>query len=342
MIYLILLFILLLLSCTKPAKGLTSPIVYYGIMMVMAFIAGGRGIDVGVDTSTYLSIYNDIGKIGYMLYLEPGWNALNIFAHWLGLSFNGLLFMTAVIMLLPIFYLSKKLSYNPYFPIFIYFALHVYDASFNAMRQYTSLSYVLLAYYFYTRKSWIKLVLSLIFAISLHKSNLLVVPVLIGLGWFSCSNTKKVFSYLILSFLIGCLVNDSFFSLILMDYSHYIDSGLYRDSSLLATIFSLLVSVFSFMLFTLIPKEKRNLLWCKLYIISLIVLLLTFRLEYGARIYVLFSISQLFFIPYLIKVQRRVKDTSLKVILYSYYVVIYMRMWLLNANDIMPYTNVWI
>lgn len=339
MIYLVILILLMAFSSYEHRYDIT----YWIMLILLAVIAGGRGIDVGVDTHTYEEIYQDISDNGYLPYLEPGWNALNIISNWVGLSFNGLLLMAALIMLIPIFYLSKKVCNNPFIPIFIYFALHIYDASFNAMRQYVSLSYVLLAYYHVSDGSWIKTILCLLFAVSMHVSNLLVVPVLVILRRISMPKNETIGLLLVIAFILGSIASDSFFSLFSMKYSSYIDNDyLYRDSSFLAAIFSVMVSGYSFFLFTLLPINKRNTIWCKVYIISLFILLLTYRLEYGARIYVMFSISQLFFIPYLLQSQHKVNPLALKRIVYCYYTIIYMRMFLHNANEIMPYSNVWL
>lgn len=306
----------------------------------MIFIAGGRGLEIGVDTHTYLEIYNDIGSKGYLLYLEPGWNYINIISHDFGISFNGMLIITSCLTLLPVFYLARKLSYNQYIPIFIYFALHIYGASFNVMRQYAAVTYVLLTYFCFSKKKWLWMFLWLAIAINLHKSTILVVPILIVLKYIHLDNSKFVGFCLLCAFALGFIMNDDFFRFFIMDYTSYIENGLYRESSITATFFSLLVSGFSYWLYTLLPVNDRNNIWCKLFILSLFILLLTYKLEYGARIYIMGSISQLFFIPYLLKTQKKVKSSQLKIIIFSYYAVIFFRMWLLNANDIMPYKNV--
>ena len=311
-------------------------------MLFMIFIAGGRTINVGIDTDAYLEIYNDIRKNGYLLYLEPTWNYLNIFANWLGLSFNGFLILISFLTLYPIFYLSRKLSINHYLPIFIYFALHIFGASLNVMRQYMTISYILVIYYSFSKRQWIWVIIWSVIIISIHKSNILLIPILFILKYINITSLKWIGIGLLGTYILGCVVNDSFFAFFIMDYSSYIDKGLYRDSSIMATIFSCIVGIFSFWLYTLIPKYKRNTIWCKIFILSLFILLLTFRLEYGARIYILCSISQLFFIPYLIKTQSTIKEGDFKLIIYSYYSVVFIRMWLLNANGIMPYHNVWL
>ena len=341
MIYLIILLILLVLSLTKDKMITSNRIFYYGIMICMVVIAGGRGSEVGVDTQAYNLMFKDISHNGYLYYVEPGWNYLNIVASKMSLSFNALITVISLITLLPIFILSKKLTTNPYIPIFIYFALHIYCASFNVMRQYASISYVLLVYYFYDNKKWLKAIIAFFIAISIHKSSTLVLPVLIALKYINFSRIRGLGFYLLCAFIIGSVANDSFFSIFATEYSGYIERGIYRESNAAAFIFAFVVGCFSLWLYTLIPNDKRNTMWCNLYVISIFVLLLTFRLQYGARVYVICSISQLYFIPYLFKVNRTFTTNSLKLFVYGYYVVVFMRMWLLNANDIMPYTNIW-
>ena len=341
-IYFSLWFFIFALSITFNKKKINHPLSLYLLLFIMVLIAGGRGLDVGVDTKSYNEIYGDIGKLGVLAYLEPGWNFLNRFIYELNFSFNGFLSIVSILTLVPIFYVSKKISLNPFFSILVYYSLHIYCGSFNAMRQYLALSFVFLSYYYLFQRKYLLVTISTIIAISIHKSTLLVVPVLVLINFFKIPKVKVLLTILITCYVLGLFVGDSFYSLFVMEYGSYVSKGLYRDSSFTATVFSFLVIVFSIMLVMTLDERDRQNFWCKIFIVSSLVMALTFRLQYGSRIYVFFSISEMIFFPYLIYHSKKLKKRTVSLLLYFYLFVVFMRMILLNANDIMPYDNVWL
>ena len=50
----------LLLAFSFKKKHISSDMLFWSFLLVLVFIAGGRGIDVGVDTKTYLEVFYNI------------------------------------------------------------------------------------------------------------------------------------------------------------------------------------------------------------------------------------------------------------------------------------------
>ena len=243
-VYITIWVILIIATFTYNKKNAGCDILFYCIFVCLWIVASGRSENVGVDTATYMSIYNAIGREGYLAYLEPGWNALNIIGHKLGLTFYGFLSIPSFLMLVPIFYLSKRLNANPFWPLLIYFSMHIYLASFNIMRQYVAVSYVLLAYYMYFKGNTKWTILSALMACSIHYSSILAVCGIAFVRYVRLSR-EKVFFFFIVSLLLGSMLNNAVLQRISFIYSHYISDDAYRSDGFLSIVLSLLVNVFN-------------------------------------------------------------------------------------------------
>ena len=159
-IYIYIFFFLLFASLLDNRQYL----LYLVICLFLVAVSGFRGNDVGVDTSTYRSIYNYLSYGGYWPSVEPGWNFLNKIVASSGANYLTFLTIVSVLTLAPIFYVSKKCSPYMYLSIFCFYALHFYSGAFNITRQYMAISWVLLAYYMYQQDKWKTALIILLFA----------------------------------------------------------------------------------------------------------------------------------------------------------------------------------
>ncbi len=320
-----------------------SKIWLFSVFLLLVMIAGGRGLEVGVDTETYYSIYNHTKRFGLTYHIEIGWLYLNYFCSSLELDYNSFLTVVSALTLTPLIFVAKRYNYNPFFVLLIYYSLHIYTGSFNALRQYCALSYVLLAYYYISENKYIWTSIYVILAFLIHKSALISIPILLLVKYITFPSLTTYSLLLLTLYLLGHIVGDSFFSLFLMKYNGYVAEGLYRESSLLASCYSAGVAIFGVYLLSLLNKDDRENPWCKIFACSSLFLVLAFRLEYSTRIYVFLSISQLYFFPYLLsKAKPIISKTHLYYIIILYIFVLFMRMLLLNANGIIPYKNIWL
>lgn len=340
-IYLLLWIILLLCAVFYRHIHTTKNILYCFLFLLLLIIAGGRSIETGIDTLTYYDIYDTIKKQGYLPYLEPAWNALNMFSAQLSLSFNGMLTIAAFLTLTPIFYVIKKDSPNPYLSLFIYFSMHIYCAYFNIMRQYLALSWIFLAYSCLSRGNKSKAFLSLSIAFLFHYSSIITLLVIIISRFIKLKKGLWLWITPAIALFLGSFMQDSFFSIFAFGYEGYVSRGLYRETdSTMAFALAFIVSVFVLLIIGSTKNECLNSLWFRLLFLSIVVLNLTHRLEYGARIYAMLSISQIIAFPLYLQNNLLKNKNLASIIILMYMTLIFFRMLLTNANGICPYENV--
>lgn len=302
--------------------------------IVLVSLYSFRGEDVGVDTSTYNDIYNEIKWDGYLVYIEPLWNILNIAVARLGGNFNLLLFFSGFFTVGMTFKAIKDESINPMFSTFIYYSMYLYCGSFNIMRQYLALAFLLLAYCYYKKNNML-FILFFSCAVGFHTSSiffLLIIP-------FSRLEIKKskILPLLVVSFILGTFFCSKLLPLIFsFMYSGYGEKDLLRTDSL-AVIFVLVMDVF----FYIVTLSTNNRLftnkWFKLFILSILVLNITYPLELGTRLYLIFAISNIIVFPLIISESSIISKHFFKFIVVLYFTAQFFRMILVNANEVYPY-----
>ena len=336
-LYILIWAILALLSFSQWRH---SRVILLFVMGLLIFIAGGRAINVGVDTKAYADIFSDIQKTGYLAYLEPGWNVLNIIVGNFTDDYNVLLFIVSILTFIPLYKVIVRESPNFIFPLFIYYSTHIYFASLNVSRQYLALSWVLLSYFYLFHKQWLKWLLAIGFACSIHVSSCLSL-VVICLSWIRLRRFHYIL-LLLIAFVFGTILNDDILNMFAFQYSGYVTEGAYRESSFIATILALIMSLLTIIILCTSKDVLYTNNWFKLYMFSAIVLNCTYKLEYGARIYVLFSIAQLIFFPIYLKNNKLTNYHHVSIIGVCYFLMLFLRMLLVNANNILPYKNIFI
>ncbi len=169
---------------------------YIFLFILLVIISGCRDYSVGTDTSNYLNMF--IGKVSYSFRaVEISWYFLMEIIP----SYRIVLLISSILILLPIFYISKKESINPYYSILLFILLYYLCYSFNITRQFVANSILMLSFYFFIKNHFFKAILFAIFAISFHLS------ALIPLLFFPLSRIKynyKLFLILIIvTYVIG-------------------------------------------------------------------------------------------------------------------------------------------
>lgn len=339
--YIAIWFFLLFCSVFIKGKRGIDNWLFWATFLFLVFIAGGRTENVGVDTPTYESVYRAVQSEGYIPYLEPGWNLLNIVCGNLSLSFNVFLTVISVLTLFPVFYVAKKESPNPFFTVFAYYAMHMYCGSFNISRQYLALSEIFLAYYFFSHQKSIWTFLSVAIAICIHYSSIFCIVSFLFARYVKLNNTK-ICGLLLASFLIGSLMNDSLLGYFALIYDSYVNPEVYRESSVIAYLFTIMMNVFAILVVYTASGSAYSNKWFILYVLSVIILNLTFKLHYGTRIYVIFAISQLLFFPLHVR-NCRIQYKKVMLFLFLLYLSLnFFRITLVNGNQIFPYHNYWL
>lgn len=323
-------FVFLLLVTLAPNKWTWLFIL---IFVFLALFAGFRSVEVGVDTYQYYNIFRWINGDNYLGFIEPGWNYLNRYIYSAGGNFLILLTSVSVLTLCPVFFVTKKASPYIFLSIFVFYALHLYCGAFNLMRQYLAVSIVLLAYY-YLAQNRIKIAIIILFiAISFHYSCFMAI---ITYFWQKQNLTlSRVLQYTIFAFIIGSVINESVVDF--LTFSEYNNVSAVREETLILAIFTIFMDIFMFYLISIEKKCVLKEFWGKLFVLSIIVFNATYSLQYNARIYSLFAISQIIFFPLLLKNSHHHKNNIPTVLVLLYVSAQFWRMLLANANDIVPY-----
>lgn len=327
--YIIIFFLLLLSALLKNKNHL--PYIVFFISLVL--ISGLRGDDVGVDTSTYRSIFNYVSLGEYWNSVEPGWNFLNSVVARVGGNFLLLLITTSLLTLAPVFYVAEKSSPYMYLSIFCFFGLHFYCGAFNIMRQYMAISWVLFAYYLYQQDKRRMALLSWLFACFFHYSCFFAVIAL----FFVKNNIRglRLVIYVIVAFVFGTVVNEQIIDA--MTFSEYTNMAATREDTVLVAALTIILDVYMLFIAFSSSERLRNSLWWNLYALSIIIINATYTLHYGARVYSIFAITQIVFFPLYIKnsIFNNVKIPATLIIIYVS--IQFWRMLLANANNIVPY-----
>lgn len=329
-IYLVIFVSLLFFSNFKKANRFIISLVFISLVL----LAGLRGEDVGVDTNTYSRIFYELLYNGDYP-IEPGWKFINVLIGRISPLFPLLLSVSSFLTLLPVFYVSKKVS--PYFflSIFLYFSLHIYLGSFNIMRQYLAVSFILASYYFFENKSRYKYFLCLLIATSIHYSS--IFSIVIFYFRKRVLTRKRVLYYLFVSLLIGSIANSEIISMFSFLNKDSIASS--RSNLLLSFVNIALFDIFMLLFINKSKFQLLNTMWGHLFVLSLIVLNATYTMDFSARFYVIFSISQIIYLPLLIASHSGVQKRKVVLLVIFYAFIQFFRMLLANANNIVPYST---
>ena len=322
--------ILLIVSFAKPQKNF----VYYLSVLFLVLLAGLRDVTIGTDTPTYYDIYRWISD-NDSTYVEPGWYFLNKLIIGVGGDFTTLLLVTSILTFIPLIYVSNHhLEYRNKI-LFLFYSMFFYLNTFNGMRQYLAVSIGLMVFDLYRQKKVLWSLLLTALAITIHFSAvfLLLIYIVKVVNW----NTTKLFVTLLMSFVIGCVADDSFFLMFLGKYVNQFEKYGYRGSSFIVYFLTI---VMNFLTIFVHKTKSKNIdeFWFKVFVIGIILLNLTFRLELGARLILYFTIAQIVFFPMYMAKQSRI----INFLVLIYFAMLFFRNFIgeETGGDIIPYKSV--
>lgn len=334
MIYIVLWLLLLIFSILHKERIWAKTFIS-ALALILVFAL--RSDNVGIDTTNYHRIFEGIiyNSTDYD-YIERGWFYLNLFVGaYLKLDFSFLLFIVALLIIIPIVYVAKKATWNPFLVLFLFHSLSFYTTGFNIMRQTLAMSFVLLFYYFIIEKRYINAWLFLIIACFFHVSSIFAVVIFLP----NYLNRNVAILYLIITIFIGLMLPYilPYISKYFFLYKSYLADGgtLYRENLLQSFFFTILLNVFALFLILNVSINTIQNKWFNLYIYSLCVINVLYSIHYGARIYNVIAISQIIFFTNVIHENRR--NQSIVLVCYVFFIVIFLKFMITNANGIMPY-----
>ena len=172
-------YLLALLNCFNQNKKARRYVSLF-IMLLLCFLTSFRNDTCGVDTPTYLDIYNLSRGVEYYKY-EYVFNYLIKSFYFLGLSPTICQVIMSLCCYLPLIMLFFKLSKNLELSILIFLISpnNYFLETFNIVRQLCALPYFLWAVYFYFNNRYLKALLLIVVAVGFHNSTLIYIPFVI-------------------------------------------------------------------------------------------------------------------------------------------------------------------
>lgn len=307
----------------------------------LVIIEGSRGIEVGIDTLNYFDIFNSVGDGNYLIWVEPVWNFVCFaFYNIISTNYTAFLLFVSAVTLYNFFYVLYKESPWPLLSLFIFVSLHMYMASFNIMRQYFSMSFLLLSWYFHVHNKKPQSLLTLAIAILSHFSNLFA---LVIYYWNKISLTKRnIIVFLLGSFVFGSLMNERLLSLFTMSiFENFLEKDtVFRDNSVVVILMVIAQNIIAIYIANNLKSELYENFWFKMFIFSCIVFNATYMVAYAARFYSIFALSQLVFIPIFLQQIKRKKRLLVYSVFLLYMSAQFFRILIANGNGIVPYKSV--
>lgn len=175
MLIYIIIFLLLVFSVFIEAFGdkISSTIILIVSLVLLLFITSIRE-GIGTDFYNYKEIYEDI-TVNDSYTVEFGFVVLNYIAFVLG-GFKILLLLTALLNLLAIVFVLRRLNLNISMGVLTYYSLFYLNHNFNTIRHGLMSAFVWIALYFYFQKDKIKSIFIYIFSFLFHQLALIFLP----------------------------------------------------------------------------------------------------------------------------------------------------------------------
>lgn len=291
------------------------------IFLLMLFVCGMRGIDVGRDTSHYISYYVN----GFSDRMEPMNTFLVGLCKWLGFSPRGYLMTCAVLTYAPIYLFLRKVSCNTAFSllIFLAFSVYFYHQTFNIVRAYMAIAYMLFAYYFLSQKRYLLMFLFLIIGVMCHYSALFTIPFLLFAWKVKRVDFKYVFPTIIVSALFGFSSSENFQNMadqIGLFLESYNNTAVFTYMSNLQevrqnewTTIGILLHIIPFSLFVLLMHNKRlsESIYYKLFFLAVVISNCLSNVFLGYRITQFFFILLIVLLPRAVRLSKGIKMYSL-------------------------------
>lgn len=148
-------------------------------VLLLALVAGCRGLMVGVDTLNYYNYFSYKRIFNETILFEPMYEVLNLFIIKLGLPYNYLLFLCSILTIGSFGLMIYNFSDCPALVFFFFVALGFFGNTFNAVRQYLALAVFLFAIKYIRDGGFIKYLLLILIASLFHTSAIILIPVYI-------------------------------------------------------------------------------------------------------------------------------------------------------------------
>lgn len=148
------------------------------LLLVMAVMCMLRGEDVGIDTHSYIDIFDSGYRLAYYIIKDPIYGGLGTLIYQTTEDYRIFQVLMGVITYLPLFVVFNKKSKNIAVTllIFIFATNRYFFETFNMVRQAAAASYLLWCWVMMSEKKYIKAIILFVIAAGLHHTSLIYLP----------------------------------------------------------------------------------------------------------------------------------------------------------------------
>ena len=334
-IYLIIYFSLLISSVLLPK----SKAMFWCYIVILSFLIGFRGINVGADTVSYDMIYREISSRGYGSYPEPLYGYINELFGTFGFTFQWFqTILTGICLSLggrTILKRSPNISLSLFFLLTMFFVFY----AMNGYRQTMACFLLLFAYDFLLKggkNDYVIFTIMVFIAIGFHKASIcaFILPFII--------NRKFSFNFIVLaviiSLIIGLLMTNDVLSPFVGGYEGYL-SRKAGTRTFDRTIMAVLLAVYwvgAYVLaIILCGKDMRNSAYLKMNLVAILINNILIKQEQGLRVVLFFSILQV--VTYPLIIEKSNKKMQSAICLMFYISIFFFTFLLANSALIVPY-----
>lgn len=310
--------------------------VIYLLLLTMRSRAIGR--DLTGYESIFLSLSKEPMELLFQSDLEIGYVLLNKFISLFTSDFQWVIVVTAIITVVPIWYIYKKESEDAYITIALFTMLPTFAMSFSGLRQAIAISFGALAYEFTKNKKPLRFVITVAIAFLFHKSALILL-LMYPLYWAKI--TKKWLVAVVPAMVAILALNRPIFAFLQKLISDFYTTAARETNAYTMIVLFVLLAVFAFV----IPDDKE----CGFDLIGLRnLLLLAIVIQMFVPLHTLamrFNYYFIIFIPLLISkvVKYRSKRFNQVALLAKYVMIVFFVCYFFfntssrNPLDIYPY-----
>ncbi|WP_318617953.1 EpsG family protein [Sporosarcina sp. YIM B06819] len=154
---------------------------YAGMAAVaLSLVMGLRHYSVGIDIAGYLNVYNSINpylSLNLFNYDEWGYQIFIVILRNLGFGSQGYIIVTSIIISTSFALLFYRYSKNIFLSLFLHLSIGLFSMSMSGVRQTLAVCLILLAFHFIIKGNFIRYLITVFLASTLHNSALVFLPI---------------------------------------------------------------------------------------------------------------------------------------------------------------------
>lgn len=300
--------------------------------LVLFFISGFRGINVGIDTPTYIEWFEEFNRIGWERTfstkkdVEFGWLLINYWVSKISHNPQLLIIVVSFLILSLHFMFLKKTSKNIFISIILFLSFNHFFTSMCSLRQFIAMGIVFFVYPMLIEKKYIKVFILMAIAFFFHYSTL-IFDIGILLAFLFSKKKRWIWIFLLFSF-FSVPVFVKLFNLLISGipkYSYYMLSRTANSVGKLRTVYIIIeICLIVYVLMNKKLKSREMNIECILITFSITIGLLGAKIPLMFRLGYYFEYFLLLLVPELIvastkKITLEFYTVYFSFLFYAYY-----------------------